>query len=447
MAMSTLFAFFRFYRLSGDRLRGTNLESRQTLSRRFLSISPVLLVFFWNSPVSVGYEDEFDHKRVPDHTIPNSIQDDWAPTPGLSSDEIFDGWLSLFDGETLFGWKMASQANWHVANGEIRADQGERGLLRTTSQFDDYELVLDFKGSLTTNSGVFLRTSPQPKKVVADCYELNICSPANHEFSTGALVGRATTELKCDESAWHQFRILADGDRIKVWIDGEKSVDYTDPKPLGRGFIGLQFNSGAVAFRKIRIKPLNQTPIKLTTDLVDWKTDQTLDSQFSATENGELQIKGGKGQLETKQLYGDFAFSMQCKTNAVGLNSGVFFRCIPGDLMNGYESQIQNEFKNGDRSVPVDCGTGGIFRRINARRVNANDNEWFAKTIIATGPHISIWINGYQVTDWADKRKPDRNPRRGLRLEKGTITLQGHDPTTDILMKNFRVRELSARGK
>ena len=65
--------------------------------------------------------------------------------------------------------------------------------------------------------------------------------------------------------------------------------------------------------------------------------------------------------------------------NGRGLNSGIFFRCIPGDITNGYESQIHNGFKDGDRSKPADCGTGGIFRRQNARRVVADDFQWFPK--------------------------------------------------------------------
>ena len=115
--------------------------------------------------------------------------------------------------------------------------------------------------------------------------------------------------------------------------------------------------------------------------------------------------------------------------------------------MNGYESQIQNQFKDGDRTKAVDCGTGGIFRRQNAVRVNANDKEWFSKTIIANGPRIAVWVNGYQVTDWSDNRKPDDNPRRGRRLEAGTIIFQGHDPTTDILLKDIGARELKSRNR
>jgi len=366
-------------------------------------------------------------------------------TQDLSTDQIQDGWISLFDGDSLFGWKAVSQADWKVVDGEIRVSQGERGLLRTTTQFDDFEMTLEFKTDHRTNSGIFLRTSPSPKNVISDCFELNIANPLDHEFSTGALAGRAKCDLEIDTQAWNHFRILADGSKIKVWLNDQKAVEYDDPEKLGSGYIGLQFNSGRAAFRNIALKPINTTALLDGVSLNGWNTDQKLESEFKITEAGELQILNGRGQLESEKQFGDFVFSTLCKTNAEGLNSGVFFRCIPGELMNGYESQIQNQFKDGDRSQPVDCGTGGIFRRSNARRVNADDKQWFAKTIIATGPHVSVWVNGYQVTDWTDQRKPDPNPRRGLRLEKGTIMFQGHDPTTDILLKNIRAKEISPR--
>ena len=112
--------------------------------------------------------------------------------------------------------------------------------------------------------------------------------------------------------------------------------------------------------------------------------------------------------------------------------------------MMGYECQIHNGF-DGDRNKPVDCGTGGIFRRQDARSVVANDKEWFSMTLIAEGPHIAAWVNGRQVSDWTDKRKPHENPRKGLRLDPGTLMIQAHDPTTDILFRNIRAVEMATR--
>ena len=129
------------------------------------------------------------------------------------------------------------------------------------------------------------------------------------------------------------------------------------------------------------------------------------------------------------------------------LNSGIFFRSIPGEFCNGYESQIHNGYKDGDRKQPVDGGTGAIYRRQRAREVVANDFEWFAKTLVANGPHMAVWVNGYQVTDWTDTRPAHENPRKGLRTEPGTLFIQGHDPTTNLLFRNLRIAELPATAK
>ena len=374
---------------------------------------------------------------------------------GLTAAEVDSGWLALFDGETTFGWRAASEANWSVKDGIISVSEGDQGLLRTTSQFDDFELKLQFKIEADTNSGVFIRTSPKPKDPAGDCFEINLASKKVSPFPTGTLVKRKSgDDVSEGESGWfdrwHDMHIKADGDSIIVLVDGKETTNYADPKgnkALGRGYIGLQLNSGLAQFKSIRLRPLNVKPMFNGKDLAGWKTDQKLESRFEVTDAGEMKILNGKGQIESESSFGDFVFSMKCKTNAAGLNSGVFFRCIPGDVMNGYESQIQNQFKDSDRSKPVDCGTGGIFRRSLARRVNANDKQWFTKTIIANGPRIAVWVNGFQVTDWSDQRKPDKNPRRGLRLEAGTIIFQGHDPTTDILLKEIGVRELQPRKR
>ena len=132
----------------------------------------------------------------------------------------------------------------------------------------------------------------------------------------------------------------------------------------------------------------------------------------------------------------------ETRVDGAGLNSGHFFRCIPREYMNGYECQISNKITDGDTAKPSDFSTGAIYRRIAARRVNARDHEWFTTTLAATGPHIAVWVNGLQVTDWTDTRAPNDNPRSGLRTAAGTISLQGHDPTTDIRFRNMRIGEL-----
>jgi len=362
----------------------------------------------------------------------------------LTAEELAQGWILLFDGDTLFGWKAASDANWEAAGGVISVSQGEPGLLVTTSQFGDYVLKVDFRSAPGTNSGVFLRTSPQPADVTSKCYELNIAGPDN-PYPTGSFVQRQRCQGDHQSADWQTFEVTAQRGRFLVKLDGQLVLDYTDPKPLGRGFIGLQFNSGKVEFRNVKLKPLGLKSIFNGKDLAGWKTYPEMKSKFSVTPEGWLNVKDGRGQLETRDLYADFTLQLEVFVNGQALNSGIFFRSIPGDPMNGYECQIQNGYLDGDRSKPQDCGTGGIFRRQNARKVVANDFEWFHITLHADDKHMAAWVNGYQVSDWTDNRPPDENPRKGLRLEPGTIIIQGHDPTTDLSFRNLRIAEIAER--
>lgn len=371
-----------------------------------------------------------------------------APPVLLTDEELAEGWISLFDGQTLYGWKPTSAADWKVADGAIVVESGEPGLLCTTTQFSNYVLKLDFRSDTGANSGVFLHTPSGLKgaetDVESECYELNIADSDN-PFPTGSLVKRQKSEGDFDSTEWQSFEVAVDGGKVTVKLDGKQILEYDDPSPLGRGHIGLQLNKGKVAFRNIKLKPLGMADIFNGKDLSGWKQYPDMPSKFTVTEEGCLNVKNGRGQLETEGQYGDFVLQLECITHARDLNSGIFFRCIPGDEMMGYECQIHNGFENDDRNQPKDCGTGGIFRRQNARRVAADDLKWFHMTLIAEGPHMAAWVNGYQVSDWTDDREPHENPRKGLRTDPGTIMIQGHDPTTDISFRDLRIAEMAKR--
>lgn len=364
----------------------------------------------------------------------------------LSAEELAEGWILLFDGESLFGWTAAHQADWKVVDGTITATQADQpGLLHTTSQFGDFALKVDFRIEKGGNSGVFLRTSPNPQPKGGRCYEVNIAPWDENEYPTGSIVERARVTRDLSRADWQQFEITASGGRVTVKLNDQPAIDYTDLRPLGRGYIGLQFRQGKIEFRNIKLKPLGAKSLFNGKDLSGWKSHPESKSEFTVTPEGWLSVKNGRGMLETEERFDDFTLQLQCIVNGDGLNSGVFFRCIPGELMNGYECQIHNGFRDGDRSKPVDCGTGGFFRRQDARRVVADDRQWFDLTLHADGAHMAAWVNGIQVSDWTDTRKPDPNPRKGLRLEAGTIQLQGHDPTTDFSFRHLRIAPLETR--
>ena len=302
-------------------------------------------------------------------------------------------------------------------------------------------MKVDFRCDAKTNSGIFLRTPPKPKNVNTACYELNIAPPDN-PFPTASLVNRKKVEVSAESESWHSYEVTMDGGHVEIKLDGETVLDYIDKTPVGRGFIGLQHNSGRVEFKNVKLKPLGSKPLFNGKDLAGWKQYPDMASKFTVTEEGHLSLKQGKGMLETEGKYGDFVLQLEAKVNGASLNSGVFFRSIPGEEMMGYESQIQNGSPNPKELMPR---TGSIVRRQLARTIAANDKEWFAKTIVAEGPHMAVWVNGYLVVDWVDRRKEDKNPRRGLRTSPGTIILQGHDAATDVTFRDLQISEIKAR--
>lgn len=363
----------------------------------------------------------------------------------LTETEVAAGWINLFDGESTFGWTANSDdANWRVEDDMIVCDDETKSLLQTNFQFADYEFRCDWRLEKGGNSGVFFRGTFNPKNPARDCYELNMADTHPSGFTTGGLVGRAKAEgVGETEGQWHTWHVVCLGSKITVKLDGQEVLAFDDTGEHARsfGYIGLQMNSGKIQFRNVCLKPVNHRELFDGSTLDGWNKVPGGKSEFEVVD-GELSVTNGAGFLETKDTFDNFILQAQVKPNAIALNSGIFFRAMKGTEKtpsHGYEMQIQNGVKDGDATKPADSGTGAIFRRQAARRVNGRDKQWTTTTLIAQGNHIGSWVNGYQVVDWTDDREPNENPRKGKRLKAGHISLQGHDPTTDLRFRHIRI--------
>jgi hypothetical protein len=361
--------------------------------------------------------------------------------------EAADGWIQLFDGESLFGWTAEGAAQWKVAGGVLTFDAGQQGWLRSDSVFADYILKMDFRTRKGGNSGVFVR-SARTGLPHETGYEVQIWDD-NPKFPTGSLVNHVPAKkaaIKADQ--WNAYEIRIEGDRFQVTLNGKKILDAHDAKSKA-GHIGLQANKDKIEFRNIKLKPLGLKPLFNGKDLSGWKVIQPPKPPKEPAEwtakDGAIHVVKGGGQLETEGVYANFVLQLDVRTNPRDAqhhpNSGVFLRGEPNTYWNGYEVQIRNEYKDGDRTQPVDWGTGAIYNRVATRKVVSDDGVFYAKTIIANGKHFSVWLNGYPVTDWDDPR-PEGNGRQNARLTPGTISLQGHDPTTNLDFKNIRLAAL-----
>lgn len=253
----------------------------------------------------------------------------------------------------------------------------------------------------------------------------------------GQLIGGSTTtefgdcELKADIVSGGTMTLGGRSIRVKAGPLHRRIV--------GRGPISL---GKGVAVKQLVIRPLGLKSVFNGKDFSGWtvlrhprrQTKVKWDVEYSA-----IRAVGGPGALELQQRYGDLVLQIDVRTIAPLANGGVFFRCIPGDFMNGYEAQVFNACYDRDPGKPARYSTGGIDDRQLARRLVSRDGKSFTMTVIATGPHISTWVNGCQLTDWTDTRKRHDNPRQGLRTKPGTIQLQAHDPKTAVEFSNIRV--------
>ncbi|QEL14723.1 3-keto-disaccharide hydrolase [Limnoglobus roseus] len=296
----------------------------------------------------------------------------------LTEKEIADGWVLLFDGETTFGWTGKAT----VAGGALAVANGEATRFSVTLP----------AGELAWAPGEVPLTLRHLSGVVE-----KVKQP----------IGAVTQASAC-----------------VLEVDAQDGF-----KPL----------------TSLKFRPTKAENLLNGKDLTGWKVfkdEKRAKSTFAVTSAGELSVKNGPGDLQSEKQFDDFLLQLECKTNGTALNSGVFFRCIADQYQNGYELQVQNAFKDGDRTKPADFGTGAIYRRIPARKVVSNDNEWFSMTLLAVGPNFATWVNGYPVVSWKDERPANDNPRQGLKTAKGHLSIQGHDPTTDLLFRNLRIVEV-----
>ncbi|MFN7919927.1 MAG: DUF1080 domain-containing protein [Bryobacteraceae bacterium] len=368
----------------------------------------------------------------------------------LTQKEIDEGWVSLFDGETMFGWYPQGPAKWSVENGALVTDgQGGLSWIRSGSQWADYVLKLEFRAAEKANSGVFLRSATvgEPHKTG---YELQIWV-GNEKFPTGSLVGHASTKKgKFKGDVWNAYEVRAEGDHFVIKLNGKQVLDTHDGKSK-IGHIGFQANGHKIEFRDVKIKPLGLQAIFNGKDLSGWhevKTPRAKEPPVWSVKAGAIHVEKGPGQLETEKTWDDLVFQLAVKTNPKDANhhpnSGVFLRGVPNTFWSGYETQIRNEYKDGDRTKAVDFGTGGVYHYQPARKVMGTDGQYFVKTVVARGKHLATWINGYPVADWDDPN-PEGDAvvrNKQSKVAAGAISLQAHDPTTNLDFKNLRIAAL-----
>jgi hypothetical protein len=363
----------------------------------------------------------------------------------LSAEDAAKGYLRLFDGATTFGWTIG---------GDARVEKGVLilgGPKKTTAKFNTGFSHFVVEGDLAGNAWLFATAGG------LDSDRLNLPGEGERtKLTLRTIAGEGHPRLDGESEAGEN-----DG-----WVVDQAELHHDGKHPV---FLNFEIPAGKqLKIRSMRLRPTGLKDLLNGKDLKGWSVSKGkgTKSTFQVTKEGWLHLQNGPGDLQSKEEFADFVLQLDCRSNGKELNSGVFFRCIPGEYQRGYEAQILNRFRDTLQAYEVaeydpkthklkgkikvksparDYGTGAIYNRMPVRVGMSKDKEWFTMTIVANGRHVATWVNGIQVVDWTDNRPANDNPREGYRAKKGPLSLQGHDPTTDLHFRNFRIAELKKR--
>ena len=154
------------------------------------------------------------------------------------------------------------------------------------------------------------------------------------------------------------------------------------------------------------------------------------------------------GDLWTKESYGDFAVSLEFRTQEKS-NSGVFLRS--SDIVNWLQNSIEIQILQGDEDTPVHL-VGSVYDvAAPARTVPITPGTWYRYVIIAKGGLITVVLNGEEVNKanldlWKDAGKnPDGTANKFTKAYKdmartGRVGLQDHG--SPIEFRNLYIERL-----
>lgn len=208
-----------------------------------------------------------------------------------------DGWISMFNGKDLTGWKSNEEVPgvFTVENGELKVSGGRAHLFyvgdKGDASFKNFELKLKVKTTPGSNSGVYFHTQYQDKGWPEKGYECQVNSTHTDPKKTGSLYGvvnilallpdqkepEGGRHIKVPlapstDGEWFDYNIKVEGKHIVLSVNGKVTVDYTEPegwdpvkalknmmgRKLGEGTIAIQGHDpkSTTYYKDISIKAL-----------------------------------------------------------------------------------------------------------------------------------------------------------------------------------------------
>jgi hypothetical protein len=170
-----------------------------------------------------------------------------------------EGWVALFNGKDLSGWKNNGDEKWVVEDGTILCESvaNKYGYLTTEKTFRDFDLKLKFRGEAAGNSGVFFhsRILGIDPEHGPDIEGMQVEVDPNVGKHTGGLYesgGRgwvampsAVGEKALKPGEWNDLEISVRGNHVVTRLNGTVIAHFADKTPkFINGVIGLQIHTG-----------------------------------------------------------------------------------------------------------------------------------------------------------------------------------------------------------
>jgi hypothetical protein len=194
-----------------------------------------------------------------------------------------DGWISLFDGKSMDGWKPSENKNsWKVEDGML-VTRGDRSHLFYDGNvnghnFINFEFTADVKTEPGSNSGLYIHTQYQEIGWPAKGYECQVINSSPNAKPgdyierklTGSLYAiRNVWKTPVKDGEWFNYRIVVQGKTIRTYLNNRLMVDYTEPENtyrpesmkgrlLSSGTFALQCHDpkSVVYYKNIKVKVL-----------------------------------------------------------------------------------------------------------------------------------------------------------------------------------------------
>ncbi len=169
-----------------------------------------------------------------------------------------DAFKPLFDGKTFSGWEgnltVFRIEDGAIVGGSLKAKVARNEFLCTTRQYANFELRLKVKlVGEGANGGIQFASQRIPNNNEVKGFQADMADGFwgrlyDESRRNRHLAGPTPEEQKkiVKLGQWNDYVIRCEGRHIQLWLNGQQTVNYTEPKASipQTGIIGLQIHGG-----------------------------------------------------------------------------------------------------------------------------------------------------------------------------------------------------------